>query len=97
MIAIHLIVGMLGLALTWSVFREQDWLSTPFSAYRHIQFLFASIGSVGWSYCLLGISKANPDVSFMIGAFILISLIVYLLYGGREISLGLCRLINKYK
>lgn len=97
MIAIHLIVGMLGLALMWAVFREQDWLSTPFSAYRHIQFLFASIGSVGWSYSLLGITKANPDVSFMIGVFILISLIAYTLFGGKTIAMNLCRLVNKFK
>lgn len=97
MIAIHVIVGVLGLALTWSVFREQDWLSTPFSAYRHIQFLFASVGSVGWSYCLLGITKANLDVSVAIGALISISLIVYTLYGGKVIATSLCRLISKYK
>ena len=97
MIAIHLIVGMLGLALMWAVFREQDWVSVPFSAYRHIQFLFASIGSVGWSYSLLGITKANPDVSFMIGVFILISLIAYTLFGGKTIAMNLCRLVNKFK
>ena len=97
MIAIHLIVGMLGIALMWVVFREQDWASIPFSAYRHVQFLFASIGSVGWSYSLLGITKANPDVSFMIGVFILISLITYTLYGGKTIAKNLHRIIKRYK
>lgn len=97
MIAIHLIVGMLGIALMWAVFREQDWASIPFSTYRHTQFLFASIGSVGWSYSLLGITKANPDVSFVIGVFILISLIAYTFFGGKTIAMILCRIINRFK
>lgn len=97
MIAIHIIVGMLGIALMWAVFREQDWASIPFSAYRHVQFLFASIGSVGWSYSLLGITKANPDVSFVIGVIISISLIAYTLFGGKTIAINLCRFFNRYK
>ena len=97
MIAIHILVGMLGLTLTWLVFREQDWLSTPFSSYRHVQFLFASIGSIGWSYCLLGFTKADPNVSIIIGIFILFSLALYIYYGGKAIALGLCKFMAKYK
>lgn len=97
MIAIHIIVGMLGLTLTWLVLKEQDWMSTPFSTYRHTQFLFASIGAIGWSYCLLGITKADADVSIVIGVFISISLIAYTFYGGKTIATSLCRLISRYK
>ena len=97
MIAIHVIVGMLGLTLTWLVLKEQDWMSTPFSTYRHTQFLFASIGSLGWSYCLLGFTRADPDVSIVIGVFISISLIAYTLYGGKTIATSLCKLISRYK
>ena len=97
MIAIHVIVGMLGLTLTWLVLKEQDWMSTPFSTYRHTQFLFASIGSVGWSYCLLGFTRADPDVSIAIGVSISISLIIYTIYGGKTIATSLCRLISRYK
>ena len=97
MIAIHIIVGMLGLTLTWLVLKEQDWMSTPFSTYRHTQFLFASIGSVGWSYCLLGFTRADPDVSIIIGTFILFSLALYIYYGGKAIALGLCEFIAKCK
>lgn len=97
MIAIHVIVGMLGLTLTWLVLKEQDWMSTPFSTYRHTQFLFASIGSVGWSYCLLGFTRADPNTSIAIGVFVSASLITYTLYGGKTIATILRRIISKYK
>ena len=97
MIAIHIIVGMLGLTLTWLVFREQDWLSTPYSSYRHTQFTFAAIGAVGWSYCLLGYAKADPNISFLLGGIILFSVVVYLKYGSTKISRFVCTVISKLK
>lgn len=97
MIAIHIVVGMLGLLLTWLVFRGQDWLSAPYSSYRHTQFTFAAIGAVGWSYCLLGYAKADPNVSLFLGGIISFGIFIYLKYGSTRISRRIHTFVSKLK
>lgn len=92
---VNIIVGMLGVLLTWLVFKEQDWKSKPYSSYRHVQFTFAGTGALGWSYCLLGIAKADPQVSITLGVIILISIKVYIVYGGKVIANYICNTCDK--
>lgn len=94
---IHLIVGFMGVALTWIVLKRNDWKSKPYSSYRHMQFVFAAIGAVGWSYCLLGITKASLGISLPLGLLIMFSLSVYLYYGGERLSVGLCKVVGIIK
>lgn len=94
---IHLIVGFMGVALTWIVLKRNDWGSKPYSSYRHTQFVFAAIGAVGWSYCLLGITKASLDISLPLGLLIVFSLSVYLHYGGKRVAVWMCKAVGIIK
>lgn len=90
-------VGFLGFTLTWLVLRGNDWGSRAFSCYRHVQYSFAAIGSVGWSYCILGIATATMGVSLSIGIVTLLALLAYLKIGSTYISKRLCEELDRIK
>lgn len=73
---LSIIVGLMGVVLNYNVLKDMDWKSKPYSFYRHFQFVLAALGSLTWSYCLVGAASASFTVVMLLGFVVLPILII---------------------
>lgn len=94
---LFLVVGVMGMILTYKVIQCHDWDSPAHSVMRNVEFVYGAIGALGWSYCIMGMFQATISLSILIGVLICISLYFFTRYGVRATAHCLQNNIDKLK